>query len=59
VEIKNLNINSKNWIKYEGEFNKGLWRGFGMIYFVNGERFSGCMKNGQANGYGCFYEINN
>lgn len=48
-----------NWIKYEGEFNKGEWQGFGTIYFAQGERFSGCVRNGQINGYGCFYENSN
>lgn len=34
---------------------KGERQGFGTIYYASGERFAGCMRNGQINGYGCFY----
>lgn len=54
IDFKNLE-NCRNWIKYEGEFVKGERQGFGTIYYTSGERFAGCMRNGQINGYGCFY----
>jgi hypothetical protein len=34
--MRNFNDNSKNWLKYEGEFSKGKREGFGTIYFANG-----------------------
>lgn len=51
-----LGSSTGNWVKYEGEFKKNEKQGFGTIYFFNGERFSGCMKNGEVSGYGCFYD---
>jgi len=57
--MNNLNEYPKSWLKYEGEFSKGEWEGFGTIYFGYGERISGCMRNGQMNGYGCFYDRSN
>jgi hypothetical protein len=56
--MKNLCISSKNWLKYEGEFSKGMWQGFGTIFFAHGEKFTGCMKNGEVNGIGWFYDTN-
>lgn len=57
--MQNLNDCPHAWIKYDGEFSKGLWDGFGTIYFHSGEKLSGCMRNGKANGYGCFYDAHN
>lgn len=48
-------FSQRNWVKYEGEFSRGEWQGFGTIYFANGEKFSGSMRSGKVNGYGCFY----
>ena len=32
--------------------------GFGTLFFDDGEKFSGCLKKGVIDGYGCFYRRN-
>ncbi|KRX08746.1 Protein kinase-like domain [Pseudocohnilembus persalinus] len=43
------------WEFYEGEFQKDLRNGFGVIQLVNGEKFAGNFKDDKVNGYGTYY----
>lgn len=33
VDYRDLNLEKKNWVKYEGEFEEGAMNGFGTIFY--------------------------
>ena len=43
-----------NGSKYEGQFEKGLIEGLGVVTNKNGETYHGEWHNGKKNGYGIF-----
>ena len=52
----NFNMNDNNlWTQYEGEFYEDKKHGFGTLYFINGDKFSGCFVNDSIQGFGNFY----
>ena len=59
VDYYNFNCWDKNnWLTYEGEFNNDKKDGFGTLYFLNGDKFSGCFKGDAVEGFGSFYDAN-
>lgn len=47
-----------NGDRYEGEFNDGLFSGWGTYYYVNGDRHEGTYRNDMKNGRGAFTYAN-
>lgn len=59
VELKNfrdLDCIGDDWVSYQGEFKEGLFNGYGIWTFKNGDRFHGIFLQGRAHGKG--YIIN-
>jgi hypothetical protein len=48
----------RGWLKFQGEFSKGLKNGRGIIYLTNGEIFIGNFKDGKVEGEGMFIKVN-
>jgi hypothetical protein len=45
TNYQNFNfVDKNNWEYYEGEFDRDRKDGFGTVYFLNGDKFSGCFK---------------
>ena len=43
-----------NGDRYEGQFDKGMFSGWGIYYYGNGDRFEGSFRNDMKNGRGTF-----
>lgn len=57
INFKDFNENDNGlWSQYEGEFYEDRKHGFGTLYFVNGDKFSGCFVNDSIQGFGNFYQ---
>jgi len=48
----------QTWIKYEGNFQDGMWEGTGDLSFTNGDRYIGDFKKDKVEGRGVFVGIN-
>lgn len=54
LNYKNFDDIGNKWKLYEGEFEKDLKHGKGILTFENGERYEGSFSNDKINGQGVF-----
>ncbi|CAD8108886.1 unnamed protein product [Paramecium sonneborni] len=55
IDVFNLNTIGNKWINYQGEFQDGLFNGYGIWTFSDNSRFHGQFQEGKANGRGTYY----
>ncbi|CAD8101749.1 unnamed protein product [Paramecium sonneborni] len=55
IDVLNLNTIGNKWISYQGEFQDGLFHGYGIWTFCDSSRFHGLFQQGKANGRGTYY----
>ncbi|CAK84463.1 unnamed protein product (macronuclear) [Paramecium tetraurelia] len=57
IDLTNLDNIGNKWISYQGEFQDGLFHGYGIWTFSDNSRFHGLFQLGKANGRGYIYII--
>ncbi|CAD8164720.1 unnamed protein product [Paramecium octaurelia] len=55
IDLSNLDNIGNKWISYQGEFQDGLFHGYGIWTFSDNSRFHGQFQLGKANGRGTYY----
>ncbi|CAD8088081.1 unnamed protein product [Paramecium primaurelia] len=55
IDVNNLDKIGNKWISYQGEFQDGLFHGYGIWTFSDNSRFHGMFQLGKANGRGTYY----
>ncbi|CAK62001.1 unnamed protein product (macronuclear) [Paramecium tetraurelia] len=55
IDYRNLDSVGNKWISYQGEFQDGLFHGYGIWTFSDNSRFHGVFQLGKACGRGAYY----